>query len=125
MTPRQPDTAGAVLAIDQAMIALAVAKSVLLGETGRPIAQDLAAAQASPANPYGSTKHGEFTAANAAEVAEGRDELPIEPFPHFAHLPQHLGASPVCILCGIDHDAAARLSPPAPYGHQSLQPKEA
>jgi hypothetical protein len=33
----EPDVAGAVLALDQAMIALAVAKSVLLGETSAPM----------------------------------------------------------------------------------------
>ena len=42
MTAQQPDVAGAVLALDQAMIALAVAKSTLLGETGRPMTVPLA-----------------------------------------------------------------------------------
>lgn len=125
MTPQQPDVAGAVLALDQAMIALAVAKSALLGETGPPaefIARhpgsrdhrtlaeqeaDLAAAGLSPANPYGSTPLASLRGRehyDAASLPEG-----VEPFPHFPHLPQHTNGSTVCGLCGIDHDAAARL----------------
>lgn len=90
----QPDTAAAYL--DQAMRAIALAKLALTGEDGgalfvstaplppefiarhprsgdhRTLAEqdaDLAAAQASPDGPYGSSKHGRFNAASAAEVA--------------------------------------------------------
>ena len=105
MTAQQPDVAGAVLALDQAMIALAVAKSTLLGETVRP------------AGSYGSTKHGEFTAASAAEVAEGvtscsyrcgytghgADLADHEFTAHgysLGHLPQHKGGHPECTAPG-------------------------
>lgn len=37
------------------------------------------------------------------------DTAPAPSFPHLPHLPQHQHGGPVCILCGIDHDAAARL----------------
>ena len=62
MTGRQqPDVAGAVLALDQAMIALAVAKSTLLGETSSPV-------------PLASLRdRGRYDAASAAEVAAGSE----------------------------------------------------
>jgi hypothetical protein len=69
----QPDTATAIAALDQAMKAIILAKSALLGQGGAAllISTDLAVAEASPGNPYGSTKHGRYDAGSAAEVAEG------------------------------------------------------
>ena len=124
-----PDVRGAVLALDQAMIALAVAKSALLGETSDPI--DLPAAEASPANPYGSTKHGRFDAGSAAEVAEGVEprELGISALHSrtFGELDGDVvhdcGNADVC-FCGVP--PASPLSPPAAYALPSAEtPAEA
>jgi hypothetical protein len=72
------------------MLALEVARAAL---TGVP---DLAAAELSPANPYGSAKHGDYSAGSAAQVAEGVDRglgLPA------GYLPQHQGLD----FCAIQH----------------------
>jgi hypothetical protein len=60
-------------------------------------AQDLPAAEADPANPYSSSKHGEFTATSVAAVAEDVDASHLAPT---GHLPQHKGGHLECTLCG-------------------------
>jgi hypothetical protein len=108
--PQQPDVAGAVQALDQAAIALAVARSVLLGETSRPVPpaslrdrehyDDLCPACESPSRLLRGF-HEEEDGAHPC-VDPWHDAAP--------HLPQHTGGNPACNLCGIDHDAAARLA---------------
>lgn len=64
-----------------ALIKAAVeAKRLLLGDTIPPaLEQDLVQADADPANPYSSNKHGEFTATSAAAVAEDVDASHLAP----------------------------------------------
>jgi hypothetical protein len=67
-----PDLTTAAAYMDEAMKAIALAKQALLGGAGGALfvssGPDLAAAEASPGNPYGSTKHGRYDAGSAAEV---------------------------------------------------------
>jgi hypothetical protein len=119
VTPQQPDVAGAVLALDQAMIALAVAKSTLLGETSRPVVHaagpdgipagvfaDLAAAESDPANPYGSTRlaslrdREHYTEPEAVDSYDASAPNAAD-WPMAApHLPQHKGTHPDCTAPG-------------------------
>jgi hypothetical protein len=86
-----PDLTTAAAYMDEAMKAIALAKQALTGGAGGALfvssGPDLAAAEASPGNPYGSTRVGEggrgdYDAGSAAEVAEGvpgwDDPLPGE-----------------------------------------------
>ena len=56
-----------------------------------------------------------------AGMAEFAEPVTHKPFPHFPHLPQHQHGSPVCIICGIDHNAEVHFPPPAwiRYARQS------
>ena len=125
MTAPQPDVAGAVLALDQAMIALAVAKSTLLGETSRPMLipgggpdpYSPVITQADLDREREAAKHGRYDAASPAEVAEGvtscsyrcgytghgADLADHEFTAHgysLGHLPQHKGGHPECTAPG-------------------------
>lgn len=120
---------------DELIKAAVEAKRLLLGDNVPPaLAQDLALAEADPANPYGGqAKHGEFTAKSAAEVAEG-----VEPAgPVFActecdwhSVPGEYPEAGACPRCGstVDPcqcDVAARhaspLAPPAPYSTPAIE----
>lgn len=82
---------------DDLIKAAVEAKRLLLGDDLPPaLEQDLAAAETDPANPYSSSKHGEFTATSAAAVAEDVDASHLAPT---GHLPQHKGGHPECTLC--------------------------
>jgi hypothetical protein len=132
-----PDIGAAVAALDQAMKALVMAKSALLGQGGAGllISTDLAAAEASPGNPYGSVitqadldreresfDRGRYDAASPAEVAEGVDastftccDTPM-PWPVKGH-------DQTCPDCGtawerepVDLGAGARIKYQPPLG---------
>jgi hypothetical protein len=77
-----PDLTTAAAYMDEAMKAIALAKQALLGGAGGALfvsTPALAEAEASPGNPYGSTRVGEggrgdYDAGSAAEVADAPEE---------------------------------------------------